>query len=426
LRLNLYNEQKISIVSILIFCVVGVFYLYEFFIRVSMGTIEPFVRSSLNFSPSEIALISSAFSLAYVLMQIPVGILFDKFGFTKSGFIGILSITFGCLLFSLALGFYSAWFARFIMGVGAAFALLIMLNVSILYFPKKIHGLMTGLTSIFGIIGPILAGGPLAYILSKTDNNWSLVFKDLAIFGLVFAFVFLLVNYFLKPPINKIEKTQPKISLLEVFSQRQLLKISAFGFFIYASIELFGSLYGTNYMVKIGYSHTTAATLVSFVWLGMGIGAPIIGIISDILKNRKIVLSLAALLGVISTLLVVYGPDYGSLYYIILYFLLGVAAGSQALTFSVVADISSKSKLGVGVAFTNMFIILGVVVIQITAGTILSFICVAKDSHLIYSLGDYQVVLSLSSIFFLIAFLISIFFIKETHSRNKYRELVNV
>ncbi|AIT09749.1 hypothetical protein LO80_07070 [Candidatus Francisella endociliophora] len=408
------NITKITKTSCILFLFAGIFYLYEFFVRTSMGTIEPFVRSSINVNAQDIATISSAFSVGYVVMQIPVGIIFDKFKLKTCGFFAIITVALGCLIFSLSSGVFSASLGRFIMGVGAAFALLMMLKISVTYFPPKIAGGMTGLTSVFGIIGPVLAGGPLAYYLVVTENNWTLLFKLLAILGMVFAITF----YFVSNSTKQEKKTNslPPLNIKQALKQKNIWGIAVFGFFIYPSIELFGSLYGSNHLSSIGYKYTTSTTIVSFVWLGMGLSTPIIGFISDYFRNRKIILCGAAVVGVASSIMILFGPDYGAAHYMILYFLLGSAAGTQAIVFAVVADTVPRKHLGISMALVNMSIILGVVFIQMTSGTILHNMVDNQDTNptsFFYSVFDYQVALLLSPIFFGAAFITGVIFIKN-------------
>src|SRR4051812_15982795 len=90
------NYSKGSIIWLL----AGLFFLYEFFIRAFMGSVASPLQTALMLSPAQFSMIASAYYFAYSPMQIPVGLLMDRFGARALLSVGALLCAIGTLIFS--------------------------------------------------------------------------------------------------------------------------------------------------------------------------------------------------------------------------------------------------------------------------------------------------------------------------------------
>ena len=86
--------------------------------------------------------LSAFFYYTYVGMQIPVGILIDRFSLRWLLTSMILVCAFGCVIFALTSRLPVAAFARLMMGFGAAFAFVSALKIASVWFPAKQFGLL--------------------------------------------------------------------------------------------------------------------------------------------------------------------------------------------------------------------------------------------------------------------------------------------
>ena len=73
------TNQRITLFGLCVWTLATLYFVYELFIRVSLGTIATNFISDLDINAAEFALIGTAFYIAYSSMQIPVGIIADKF-----------------------------------------------------------------------------------------------------------------------------------------------------------------------------------------------------------------------------------------------------------------------------------------------------------------------------------------------------------
>ena len=103
----------------------------------------------------------------------------------------------------------------------------------------------------------------------------------------------------------------------------------------------------------------------------------------------------------------------------------GAATAAQALSFTLVVESVPKRLTATAMAFNNMCVVLGAMVIQMLGGYILQHVWSgAKDAsnHAFYSIANYQDALSLTVIFFATSLIVAIFFIKEKNCKFQHAE----
>ena len=422
---HLFSKETLK--GWIFFLLAGSFFLYEFFCRASMGPMEMLFRNDLNISVATVGMVSSAFYLAYSLMQIPVGLLVDKFGVRRIGLFAIMLTAVGALLFSLSYTVTIAWVGRFVIGVGAAFGYVLMFKIILEWFPHKHLGFMGGMTQILGMIGPLIAGVPLTLALQSTHGDWRLIFYCVAFFGVILAILFYsIVRDSEENSTQKIKGEHYHIfqHIKNMIKYKQLWAIAIYVFFAYGSIELLGSLFGMTYLEKIGYSAVDSASIVAFLWLGLGVGSPIIGIISDRLQRRKVVLLGCSILGAFASAVFIWLPINSYFLDCILFLCIGTAAGAQSLSFPTVVENIPSELEGASIGFNNMFVILGASVIQMLGGWLITLFSNQDQVSQHYSLDGqqilhaYQLGLSISIIFFVISLILGFLFIKETRCKR--------
>lgn len=133
----------------------------------------------------------------YGLMQIPVGLLLDRFGSRPIMVAGMLLMSVGQLVMALAPNVGVAIVARMILGAGDAAIFPGVLRLVAIWFPAQRGPLMAQLTGIVGQLGQLVALIPLPLLLHST--TWSVAFGSLAGLGVLFTvLVFALIRN--RPP----------------------------------------------------------------------------------------------------------------------------------------------------------------------------------------------------------------------------------
>lgn len=126
-------------------------------------------------------------------MQIPVGVLLDRFGARSIMTIGMLLMALGQLTMALSPSVGVAIVARVLLGAGDAAIFPSVLRLIATWFPAQRGPLMVQFTGIVGQTGQLVALLPLAVMLRAT--SWSITFGSIAGLGVLFAIlVFLLIR----------------------------------------------------------------------------------------------------------------------------------------------------------------------------------------------------------------------------------------
>jgi MFS family permease len=119
--------------------------------------------------------------LVYASLQIPVGVLLDRFGARKLIVVGSLTMAVGQLVLAVATDLPLAILARVLVGAGDALTFISVLSVVTSWFPARAVPVMTQLTGLIGQLGQVLSAVPLAAVLH--GPGWTPAFVSAAALG---------------------------------------------------------------------------------------------------------------------------------------------------------------------------------------------------------------------------------------------------
>ncbi len=413
------KNQKVSLIGVGIWLIAASFFLYEFFLRTFVGSIAHQVIPSLHLSIEEFTMVGSAYYIAYGVMQIPVGILADKFGVKGIMVFAALLCAIATYLFSMSTGFYTAIASRFLMGLGSSFAFLCLLIIVSNWFPEKFFGFFAGLSQFIGTMGPALAGGPLIAFLVETHTGWRHTMQYIGDVGILIAFLAL---FFVRsgPSAKKEEnrmiflsKTEPLWPRIKnLLKTKQAWVIACYSATVYISISLMAAIWGTEYLETRGLSQYSAASMVSIAWIAYAVGCPLFGILSDLTKRRKPWMILCGLLGLVSTFLIVNVGFKSEFSYAVLFFMFGLAATGQNLGFATILEQTERNVKGAALGLNNGLMILSAAILPLIVSKFISHASHGQTNHL--SSHDFFIGLSFMPVLYFISLLITIFFLKET------------
>jgi len=148
------------------------------FYRSCLGVIAPELTQDLHLTPEDLGRANSAFFLAIALLQIPVGLLFDRYGPRRvvSCFTAIAVL--GAVWQAMVSGPLELAAARFVIGIGCAASF--MGAVTLAAFWVSGARLSTVLSRVFALsqVGSFLAATPLA--LAERAIGWRWAFGTMA------------------------------------------------------------------------------------------------------------------------------------------------------------------------------------------------------------------------------------------------------
>jgi len=129
--------------------------------------------------------------VVYAALQVPVGLLLDRYGSRRLIAGGALVMAAGQLLLALSTSLTFAYTARVLVGAGDALTFISVLRLVGAWFPVRRVPLVTQLTGIVGQLGQVLSAVPLVALLH--GPGWSVAFGSAAGMGVVVAVLVLVV-----------------------------------------------------------------------------------------------------------------------------------------------------------------------------------------------------------------------------------------
>ena len=130
--------KKKSILSLIIFLISIIFYIFQYFLRVMPSAISNNIMLKYHITEKGFGIMCSMFFLGMTLMQIPAGIIYDyiRIRYIITFAIGLCSIS--ILLFGQTNNYIVASFARFMIGISSAFSFVGSIILSTRIFKKNI------------------------------------------------------------------------------------------------------------------------------------------------------------------------------------------------------------------------------------------------------------------------------------------------
>jgi MFS family permease len=156
-------------------------YVAAVFHRSSLGVTGVDAAHRFDINASALATFSVAQLAVYAAMQVPVGVLLDRFGSRRLLIAGGALMIAGQLCFALATDVRLAVAARVLVGLGDAMTFISVLRIVAFWFPGRRNPLMVQLTATLGQLGAVLGAVPLVALLHHT--GWTTAFLTAAGFG---------------------------------------------------------------------------------------------------------------------------------------------------------------------------------------------------------------------------------------------------
>ncbi|GGI91897.1 MFS transporter [Legionella impletisoli] len=401
-------------------CTIGaIFYCYEFILRIIPGALQSELSAAFgHISASTFGQLSAFYYFAYSPMQLPVGLLMDRFGPRRLLTFACLSCTLGSFMFTYSSSMLIAGSGRFLVGFGSSFAFVGVLSLATYWLPRKYFSLVAGLITTLGMLG--LVYGEIKLTEMTIRIGLQPVLFSMVLFGAILSvFIFFIVRD--GPGARQLKSLPwPEFckDVVKVLTSGEVWLIGFVAACLYTSLSVFGELWGKTYLEQAhNLTKVEAAKTISMLFLGWAIGAPVAGFISDLSGRRVLSLVVGAVMSLVCISIILYCPDlsYSSLN--ILMFFYGVFSATEIIAFVMAKENSGATLTGTVFAATNMIVTLGGVIFQPLVGKLLDTFGDGKmiDGEHIYTVIDYQVALSILPLSLLMVMVVA-FFLKDRHT----------
>jgi len=343
----------------------ALFFLSQFY-RVSNAVIAPQLLHDLSIDTKGLGLISASFFYGFALTQIPISLLLDKIGprsiMTTLSATGIL----GAVIFSWADSMALGVCGRVLLGVGMACNLMGTYKLLTSWFSPRIFATLAGIVVAIGTVGNMVATTPLVVVVENI--GWRNGYQIIAIINLLLTLLFF-ITVRDRPTQEKFDVVETQTSVHRAFSNMKFLFrqkdywiISLATFVRYGIYAAFQALWAGPYLMEVvGCSALTTGNLILLVNIGMILGAPCWGALSDRLFNTRKWVVIAGSIGFALTIIMLAIIPAGTNLAVLalLFFCLGFLNATGLLMYPHIKELMPHEMSGAAMTGINFFTMIG-------------------------------------------------------------------
>ena len=414
----------------LILIIPSAMYFFSYFHRVSTTVVAADLMRAFSITASSLATLSAVYPYVFVVMALVAGSLVETLGPRWTLAAGGAAMGLGAVIFGLAPGFGVAVAGRLLVGLGASVILISFLSLAAAWFRPNEFGMIGGLSQTVGNVGGLVASSPLALMVEGI--GWR---SSFLVIGALTLLVGAAAALFVKDrpeaaglaPVNRAEPGSAKIAdvlrgIPDVARNRRTWPpiLAAGG--IFASLIAFQGLWSVPYLTQVyGLSRIEAAAVMSWLAIGIVIGAPLVGRISDrwLVARRLPMLAFTGVYALCWLPFVVADLRVPATLLAPFCLFMGFMSCGLVLVWSCVREVNDPARVGIAVAFCNLPIFAGFALLQWLTGLVLdaNWTGLASGGVRIYPPAAYR---SAFAMCFVVAAAAAVAaaFITETRCRN--------
>lgn len=403
-------------------------YLIGFYQRVAPAVMTGELISEFDLSATALGNLSAFYFYSYAAMQIPTGIIADRWGPRRLLTAGAVVAAFGTLLFAVAQTIAIANLGRLLIGASVAVAFVCMLKLAAHWMAPRQFALASGMALFVGIIGGVFAGVPLRLLVSAF--GWRPVMLVSAMITAAIAIV--IWAFTCDDPVERgyashfsgvddyAAAASPWGSLVEVLRHPNswILFLTPGG--IAGPVLAFSGLWGVPFLTThYGMSATEAAAVASALLVAWAIGSPALGSASDHIGRRKPLYIAGSIVLVIGWAIVAFVPDLPRALLIALLIAIGFCSGNMIISYAFVKESVPIGVAGTAAGLVNMGTMLGPMILQPAIGWMLDrgWSGATDNGIRLYDLAGYRAGFALMLGWALLS-LVLIAFARETYCKQ--------
>src|SRR5581483_6594480 len=313
----------------------ALFFFYAWVLRVAPSVMVEELMRDFSVGAAVLGNLSAAYFYGYAGMQIPVGLLLDRFGPRRLIATAALACAAGCVLFATGTSLSAVTAGRFLIGASGAFSLVGAMAVAGQWFPPDRFAVLSGLAMAMGMAGGVFGQAPLRLAVEASD--WRTTTLLLATGGLLLALAAWATVRDRWRGSGGV--AQVLSSLGTVGRHRQTWLIALAGLGTSSPLLGFAGLSGVPFLETVyDLPRTFAATLASLLFVGWGVGAPLFGWLSDRIGRRRPAVLAGLVLETAALAVLVYVPGLPTFVLGLLCFLIGLLGSSQIACFALAKE----------------------------------------------------------------------------------------
>ncbi len=397
-------------------------FLYSFIQLNIFNAIDQALMQTFQLDALQLGELGSMFFYANAFFLLPAGMLIDRFSTKKIIFSAVFILTLGTFIFATATNYYVAALGRLLIGSASAFAFLSCIRLASRWFPPQRMALVSGILVTMAMLGGLIAQTPMAILTGIV--GWRNAMLLDATFGLVILYA--IYNFVQDYPEGQEEQKNKDRLHLKNLGLWESMKCVIFNVqnwlgglytaFLNLPVFLLGAIWGIHYLTEVHHLSVLEASYATTVFfVGVIIGAPFFGWLSDTMGRRVLPMMLGAIASLLVIFAIIYLPNLTLSACMALFFLIGFVTSSQVLTYPAIAELNPGILTSSAISIVSLTIMTSGVIFQPLFGWLmeLGWDHTVLDGVPIYSSTNLLHAMLIMPVAFVVGFFVT-FFMKET------------
>ncbi|HEV7649691.1 MAG TPA: MFS transporter [Actinophytocola sp.] len=363
----------------MIWAIAVLVYLAAVFHRTSLGVASLEAGARFGLGPAALGTFTVLQIGVYALMQIPTGLLVDRYGPRRVLTVAAVLMGLGQLLFAFATSYPLGLLARGVLGVGDAMTFVSVLRLVAAHFPARRYAALAAVTAALGALGNLVSTLPLAVLLNGV--GWTATF---AVTGAATALYAVVLALRVRDEPGGVVTRREAQSLRVVLGQvRQAWRTpgTRLGFWVHFATmfapAVLGLLWGFPYLVQAqGLARPAASTLLAVLVVGAIVGGPAVGAVISWRPACRMTLVVGYLLAALGVWAVLLGWPGGHVPVPVLltgFAVLSVGGPASSIAFALARDYNPLHRMGTATGVVNVGGFVAITVSALAVGLLLSF-----------------------------------------------------
>jgi MFS family permease len=404
-------------------------FLIAFFHRAAPGVIAHELMDAFGVTGAVLGLLSATYFYSYAGFMVPAGLFIDAFGARAMLAVGGVVMGVGTVAMGAASSTSMLFVGRFAVGLGATVTFIGALKIAAAWFPPERFGVISAVTATVGVLGALVATGPLAALVARLGWRgafWTIGAVTVACAALCLALVRNAPAG--APPARSASLAAVLRGMRRVLANPHTWPPFLAFFCLYSAVaNLY--LWAVPYLRDVhGQPTTRAAFIAASTSVALIIAAPLTGYVSDsVLRRRKLPYTTLCVACFATWALFVGTLGAIPLWTVTaLLFGLGLFGAAFVLTWPIGREVNPPELAGVAVAVTNLGGFVGAAVTQGPVGAVLDarWVGTMVGGARAYPVEAYRAAFGICALLVLAAAVLSLF-LRETYGRNVWPELAD-
>lgn len=380
----------------------GVYFLAVFH-RASLGVAGNAALDQLNISSTALGTFVMIQVGIYALMQVPAGLMIDRWGPRRLLLAATLTMGGAQLLFAFSTNFTMAFVARALLGAGDAAVFISVLRLAAQWFPRRRYAVLTMVTALLGMLGNLVATVPLVLLLD--EFGWTKTFLLTGGVSIVYGVLLLRPAVAAPyreptpatpPPTNQTQATPSVIKdALHNMREAWALAETRLGFWIHQATQAIGTVvslvWGYPYLTQgLGYSNEAAASMLSVYVVANVVLNFIIGPLAGSRPGWRLPISFwtaSAIFGTLLTLVLWPGAGPPALIVAIAFAVFASGIPASQIGFHIARDYNPGARIATATGLVNTGGFIGAMASSLLIGLVLD---ISSGPGMMPGLGDYR------------------------------------